>query len=148
MLSKIEPKTADEAQYNLAYPVASAIIHGDFGIEQVSQSALSEPKTLDMMKKLFFEVDENLDAKFPQKRICRAEIVTADGKEYVSDECEPRGEAHENIGIDWLSDKFRRITAPVLKKDGQELVIDLVSREEDMPIRELIDKINSPSLRR
>ena len=148
MLSKIEPKTADEAQYNIAYPIASAIIHGDFGIEQVASSALSEPETLEMMKKLFFEVDENLDSKFPQKRICRAEIITADGKKYLSDECEPRGEAHENIGIDWLADKFRRITAPVLKKDGQETVIELVSREEDMPIRELIDKINSPSYRR
>lgn len=148
MLSKIEPKTADEAQYNIAYPIASAIIHGDFGIEQVASSALSEPETLDMMKKLFFEVDENLDSKFPQKRICRAEIITKDGQKYVSDECEPRGEAHENIGIDWLADKFRRITAPVLNKDGQELVIELVSREEDMPIRELIDKINSPSYRR
>ncbi len=35
MLSKIVPKTADEAQYNIAYPVASAIIHGDFTFTQV-----------------------------------------------------------------------------------------------------------------
>ncbi len=143
MLSKIEPKTADEAQYNIAYPVAAAIVYGDFGIDRVSEEALSDEKTLDMMKRLTFEVDEALDARFPQKRICRAEITARDGKTYISDECEPRGEAHENIGIGWLADKFRRITATVLKKEAQELAIELISRDEDMPIRELVDKINA-----
>lgn len=143
MLSKIEPKTADEAQYNIAYPVAASIVYGDFGIDRVADDALSDEKTLSMMKKLYFEVDEALDAKFPKKRICRAEILTKDGKTYISDECEPRGEAHEGIGVDWLSDKFRRITAPVLKKEAQELAIELISRDEDMPIRELVDRINA-----
>ena len=147
MLSKIEPKTADEAQYNIAYPVAASIVYGDFGIDRVTDEALTDEKTLAMMKKLYFEVDEALDAKFPKKRICRAEILTKDGKTYISDECEPRGEACENIKIDWLSDKFRRITAPVLKKEAQELAIELISREEDMPIRELVDRINAPENR-
>ena len=143
MLSKIEPKTADEAQYNIAYPVAASIIYGDFGIDRVREEALNDEKTLEMMKRLSFEVDEEIDAQFPQKRICRAEIITRDGKKYVSDNCEPRGEARENIKIDWLSDKFRRITAPVLTKYGQELAIKLISSDSDMPIRELVDRINS-----
>ena len=147
MLSKIEPKTADEAQYNIAYPVAASIVYGDFGIDRVADEALGDEKTLAMMKKLYFEVDEALDAQFPAKRICRAEIVTKDGKTYISDECEPRGEACENIKIDWLADKFRRITSPVLKKEAQELAIKLISREEDMPIRELVDRINAPKNR-
>ena len=96
-----------------------------------------------MMKKLSFEVDEELDMKFPAKRICRAEITTLDGKVYLSDECEPRGEAHENIGIDWLTDKFRRITAPVLTADAQNLAIELITSDEDIPIRNLVDRINS-----
>ena len=143
MLSKIEPKTADEAQYNIAYPVAAAVVYGDFGIDRVADEALGDEKVLAMMKKLSFEVDEALDAQFPAKRICRAEILTKDGKTYISDECEPRGEARENIKIDWLADKFRRITAPVLKKEAQELAIKLISAEGDMPIRELVDRINA-----
>ena len=147
MLSKIEPKTVDEGQYNIAYPVACAIVHGDFGIDSLLGDALSDADTLLMMKKLSFEVDRELDTKFPKQRICRAEITTKDGNKYISADCEPRGEAHENIGIDWLSDKFRRITSPVLKKEAQELAIKLISREEDMPIRELVDRINAPKNR-
>ncbi len=147
LLSKIEPKTADEAQYNIAYPVASSLIHGDFTIAQVQEDALSDARVLQMMKKLSFEVDEAIDAKFPAKRICRAEITVKGGKTYISDECEPRGEAHENIGIDWLSDKFYRISATALTKEGQDLAIKLITAEEDMPIRELVDKINAPEYR-
>ncbi len=142
LLSKIEPKTADEAQYNIAYPVATAVIYGDFGIEHLSEDSLYDKKILSMMKKLRFETDPKLDKEFPKRRICRVEIETLDGKKYLSPECEPRGEACENIGIDWLSDKFRRITAPVLTKEGQETAISLIASEEDMPIRELVDKIN------
>jgi 2-methylcitrate dehydratase PrpD len=142
LLSKIEPKTADEAQYNIAYPVATAVIYGDFGIEHLSEDSLYDKKVLSMMKKLRFETDPKLDKEFPKRRICRVEIETLDGKKYLSPECEPRGEACENIGIDWLSDKFRRITAPVLTKEGQEIAISLIASEEDMPIRELVDKIN------
>ena len=146
LLSKIEPKTADEAQYNIAYPVASSLVYGDFGIEQVQTDNLNDEKTLAMMKKLSFEVDETFDSKFPEHRICRAEILTNDNKLYVSDECEPRGESCENIGIDWLSDKFKRITAPFISKNNQEEIIDLISSDEDMPIRTIVEKINSALL--
>lgn len=142
-LSKIEPKTVDEAQYNIAYPVASALVYGDFGITQVWEKALSDEKTLEMMKRLSFEVDEKLDAQFPARRICRAEIATKDGKVYISDECEPRGEAKENIKAPWLCDKFKRITAPFLSEEGQEKIISMIISDEDMPIRELVDTANT-----
>lgn len=142
MLSKIVPKTADEAQYNIAYPVASAIIYGDFGFTQVLEENLNDPAVIDMMNRLEFKVDNNLDLRFPAERICRAEIITKSSECYVSSECEPRGEAKENIGIDWLSDKFRRITGPVLSKDSQNTLLELITQSNDMPIREIVDTIN------
>ena len=142
MLSKIVPQTADEAQYNIAYPVASSIIYGDFGFTQVMEENLNDPKVIDMMNRLEFKVDENLDARFPAERICKAEIETLDGKRYISRECEPRGEAKENIGIDWLSNKFYRITGPVLSKDAQDTLLELITQSDDLPIREIVDITN------
>ena len=140
MLSKIVPKTADEAQYNIAYPVAAALVYGDFGYAQLKN--LGDPKVVDMMSRLRFKVDPKLDAQFPAKRICRAVIETNDGRILISPDCEPRGEAHENIGIDWLTDKFRRITAPVLTAEGQEKLLNLLTGEENVPIRQIIDTAN------
>ena len=140
MLSKIVPKTADEAQYNIAYPVAAALVYGDFGYAQLKN--LGDPKVVDMMSRLRFKVDPKLDAQFPAKRICRAVIETKDGRILTSPDCEPRGEAHENIGIDWLTDKFRRITAPVLSAEGQEQLLNLLTGEDNVPIRQIIAAAN------
>ncbi len=142
MLSKIIPQTADEAQYNIAYPVAAAIIYGDFGFTQVMEENLNNPDVIRMMKRLEFKADEILDKRFPAERICRAEIETLDGKRYISRECEPRGEAKENVGIDWLSDKFYRITGPVLSKQAQDELLKLITQTTDLPIREIVDKVN------
>lgn len=143
-LSKIEPKTADEAQYNIAYPVATSILFGDFGINHVWEENLKNPEIHAMMKRLSFEVDEELDALFPAKRICRAEITTKDGNTYISPNCEPRGEAHENISVDWLCDKFYRITGPVITKEGQDKILSLITGDVNLPLRTLIDTVNTP----
>ncbi len=142
MLSKIVPQTADEAQYNIAYPVASSIVYGDFGFTQVLEENLNDSTVIDMMSRLEFKVDDALDARFPAERICRAEIKTKQGDTYISSECEPRGEAKENIGIDWLSDKFYRITGPVLSKQAQDKLLKLITQDNDLPIREIVDTVN------
>ena len=142
LLSKIHPQTADEAQYNIAYPVAVAVVYGDFGIQNVMEESLNDPEILSMMEKLYFEVDERLDSMFPAKRICRAEIYTNDGKVYVSGECEPRGEAHENIGTDWLCDKFCRITAPFISKMGQSTILKQITENENISVREIVKTVN------
>ena len=142
LLSKIVPRTVDEAQYNIAYPVAAALVYGDFGYAQVRQENLGDPKVLAMMEKLSFAVDPELDVQFPAHRICRAELTTTDGRHLVSPECEPRGEACENIDLPWLCNKFRRITGPVFTSAGQDALLDMLCREEDLPIRAIVDTAN------
>jgi len=61
----------------------------------------------------------------------------------MSKEWEPQGEAKDNIGIDWLCDKFKRITAPLLTEEGIDAILNLVTGEADLPIRRIVDKINN-----
>ena len=145
LLSKIVPKTADEAQYNIAYPVAAALVYGDFGLAQVREESLGDPAVVEMMGKLSFATDPELDKQFPARRICVAEIVTKDGRTLVSQECEPRGEAHENIQFDWLADKFRRITGPVFTEQGQQHVLESLRGDLQMPVKQWIAKLNDPA---
>lgn len=140
MLSKEIPSCADEAQYNIAYPVASSIVNGGFSIAQVEQT--SDPKVHRMMEKLAFYCDPELDAQFPAKRLCRVRMVLKDGRTVVSGVHEPRGEAFENIGYDWLSEKFLRITGHRLTRQQQDaLIADLQS--DNWTVRGLIHKVNS-----
>ena len=68
-LSKIVPHTTDEAQYNIAFPVASALVHGDVGFLQMREEALDDQRVLDTMKRLEFKVDPEMEVVFPTKRM-------------------------------------------------------------------------------
>ena len=125
--------------------MAAAVCYGDFGLAQCNDKFLGDPKVLDMMKKLHFVCDEELDKKFPAQRICRAVIRTKDGKVYRSAEYEPRGEAKENIQWPWLEEKFRRVTGPVFTKEGQDAVVSMILGSEDLPIRSYVETINDPA---
>lgn len=144
MLSKIKPKTCDEAQYNIAYPTATAAVYGTFGINHTMDEALADPKVLDMMDRLSFEVDPELDAKFPSLRLSRVTVRTKDGREYSSPTFEPSGEAKDNIGIEWLIEKFKRITAPVITSAAQDKILAQILESEQLPLRTLVDTIASP----
>ena len=138
-LSKGIPASADEAQYNIAYPVASSIVNGGFSIAQVEQT--DDPAVHAMMEKLEFLCDAQLDAQFPAKRLCRVRMVLKDGRAVVSGVHEPRGEAFENIGYDWLAEKFLRITGHKLTRVQQDELI-AVLRNDSWTVRQLTEKVN------
>ncbi|MBE6929246.1 MAG: MmgE/PrpD family protein [Ruminococcaceae bacterium] len=142
LLSKIVPATVDEAQYNIAYPVAAALVYGDFGYAQVRQESLGDPVVVAMMDKLSFETDEALDRQFPARRICRVVLTTVDGRVFESPECEPRGEACENIGLDWLCDKFERIAGPVTDAESRAKLVSMMTGDEDVPVQAIVEEAN------
>lgn len=142
MLSKKIPTSADEAQYNISYPVAAAIVTGDFGFRQITEAFFQNPSILSMMGKISFEVDSKIDAQFPGKRICRATIFTKNGKQLHSSECEPKGEAFKNVGIEWISEKFKRITEPVITSEAQEIFLSLMVGDSEQSICKMLDVFN------
>ena len=110
-LSKIEPKDTDEAQYNIAWPVASALVFGDVGYPQVRDEALKDERVLGMMKRLSFEVNPELDAQFPGKRLAFVEIELKDGRTLKSKVYEAPGEMDDpELNLEWIQRKFKRIT--------------------------------------
>ena len=61
---------------------------------------------------------------------------------FISADCEPRGEACEGISNEWLSDKFCRMTSPLISQSGQKKIINLILGDESRKVRELVDLIN------
>ncbi len=145
MLSKIEPKDTDEAQYNIAWPVASAIVYGDVGYMQIRDEALHDSRVLRMMKRLSFVVDTDLDALFPGKRLAYVEVILKNGTRYKSRVYEAPGECDDpELSLGWIMDKFKRITAPIIDYSVQEDIIRIMTNpESDIRMGDLITWLNS-----
>jgi len=143
-LSKIEPHETDEAQYNIAFPVASALVWGDVGYPQVRQEALEEPAVLDLMKRLEFAVDPRMQEQFPAKRLAWVEILLKDGTAHRSAVYEAAGEPDDpELGLDWIVEKFRKRTAPVLGAAQQEELLGQMISHPGAPAADVVARVNA-----
>ena len=141
-LSKKVPTSTDEAQYNIAYPISAALVHGDLGYMQVREEALDNTKVLAMMKRLKFVTDPELDKLFPEKRLARVKIAFNDGTVLRSEIYAAPGEAQDNVGLNWITEKFKRITAPVMGVDKQNKLLEMLTGDIDVPLNTIVDYIN------
>jgi len=141
-LAKIVPSDTDEAQYNIAYPVASAIVNGDLGIAQVRDEALDDPRVLEILGRLEFKMDHEMEARFPNERFAWAEMQLKDGRAFKSEPVQADGEAWANVDLEWETKKFNRITAPLLSAEDQKAVLDALTGNLDVPMRDILDVVN------
>ena len=141
-LSKIVPHETDEAQYNIAFPVAAAIVHGDVGYAQMCNAAIGNPKVLDMMKRLAFDVDPEMEAQFPEKRLAWIEMELNDGTVYKTGPYAANGERTDNVDHKWIVKKFKRIVNPFLKEEGKCAALRVLTDNLDEPVREIVADLN------
>ncbi len=144
-LSKIYPKDTDEAQYNIAFPVATALVHGDVGFNQICNAALNNTDVLAMMDRLTFVVDPQMEARFPEERLAWVEITLKDGTYYRSEVFAAPGEHTDPaLSLDWICKKFKRITAPMLTADAQDKLLQMLTDPDaDKSINEIVLQINA-----
>ena len=141
-LSKIVPKDTDEAQYNIAYPVSTAIVNQGLGYPQICNAALSDQRVIDMMKRVEFVMDPDMEKEFPTKRLAWVEFFLKDGRTFKSRVYAANGEATDHIDMAWEEAKFRRITKPFLSDEGQTRVLSLLSGNLERSVPEVVAELN------
>ena len=141
-LSKKVPGSSDEAQYNIAWPVASALVFGDVGFSQVCEDALSNRDVQDMMRRLEFKVDPEMERQFPEKRLAWVEVTLKSREKYVSPVYAAPGEHTDHVDFQWIGGKFMRITRPMLEKEDQSALLNLLGGDLDIPVRNIVGRIN------
>lgn len=114
-LSRCHPANTEEAQYNLSYPVAAALVDSEVGPRQVLPPRLHDPAILELADKVEVEVEEEFERAFPAKTYAEVIVRTKDGAEYASGRMEPIWEPPATLPTDSeLKDKFVRLVEPVL----------------------------------
>lgn len=142
-LSKMIPHNTDEAQYNIAFPVAASLVHGDVGFEQIKDEAVKDQRVLSMMAKLEFKVDPKMDKEFPEKRLAWVDIELEDGIHHVSPVYAAPGEHTDpELNSGWIVKKFKRVTAPIISNEGQEKILQLLNTYNETAMRDIITTVN------
>jgi 2-methylcitrate dehydratase PrpD len=114
-LSRGHPVTTEEAQYNLSYPVAAALLDAEVGPHQVLPPRLHDPALLDLADRVEAEVDEACERAFPAKALAEVIVEARDGRQFASGTMEARWEPPDTLPTDAeLESKFSWLVEPVL----------------------------------
>jgi len=126
-LNTAPPADTEEAQYNMAFPVAAALIDGEVGPRQVLPPRIFDKDLLDLMLKITTEVSEEYENAFPDKTYADVYIETIHGKRYISERMEPRWEPPDTLPSDReLETKCRWLVNSVLGESSAQRLTELI----------------------
>ena len=92
-LSQDAPTTTEAAQYSLKWPVASALVAGEYRVPDVLVDGRDrDPAVQAIFDRTTVEVDEAMDAAFPARRLAAVDVLLDDGTTLSSGEVEAHGE--------------------------------------------------------
>ena len=108
------PRTTEEAQYSIAFPVAAALVFGRVGAGEVDARGLSEARVQRLLPAVTLFEDAGFSRRFPAERWARVHVTLADGRSFVSEPARARGNPENPLREDELRAKYRELATPVL----------------------------------
>jgi len=141
-LSRAHPRNTEQAQYNLAYPVAAALIDGELGPRQVLPPRIHDGAVLALADRVEAEVVPEYEQAFPEKTYADVEVVTQDGRIFTALRKQAPWEPASTLPTDdELSEKFQWLAGPVLGKDRAKGIIEMIwAFEGTGDVRQLIER--------
>jgi 2-methylcitrate dehydratase PrpD len=147
------PRTTEEAQFNVAWPVACMLVDGEIGPDQTLEKRLSDPQICELAQKVtvteseeFNELCRLYEIGDPRGRFSGAVTIRLkNGQEYFSGRVDSE-EAYPPTG--WneerINEKFRWLASFVLDDPRTETVLDLLWHfDEVKTVRKLTNLLYS-----
>jgi 2-methylcitrate dehydratase PrpD len=110
----VEPRSAFEGKFSLAYVISHAAIYGSVRLDAFTPERLADTELRELMKKVVIEADPELTAKFPGMRAARVAVTLTNGR--VVEHFAPyrRGDPEAPLTDAEINDKFLELAAPVI----------------------------------
>ena len=126
------PKDTEQAQYNLSFPLAAALVDGEVGPKQVMPPRIYNDQILRLADKVDAEVSEAFDRVFPEKACAEVIIHTTSGASFSSGTIEARWEPPADPPSDAdLEEKFTWLVTPVLGVEQSRKLCALIWRLDE-----------------
>ncbi len=136
------PKTTDEAQYSLPYPVAAMLVFGRLGAEEIDVPKLADARVRRLLGAMALTESAEYSRMFPAERWARVEITLNDGRKLASEPARARGNPENPLADEELRSKYFELAAPVLGRSRAERIERLVDElRHGGALVELLDEV-------
>ena len=131
-----------QAQYNIAYPVAAALIDGEVGPRQVMPPRIFDEDIRTLLATITTEPAAEYESAFPAKTYADVQIETVQGATFFSGRMEPRWEPPDDLPTDeQLQAKFHRLAGPVLGESRSGELQRLIWNFEQQPRADVLIRL-------
>jgi len=125
-----EPKTGDEAKFNIPFGIAVALVSGNAFVDRFTDQNLKDKQIQQLMGRVTVEHDPELDRGYPAERGARVEIITKEGRILRHALNLARGEPECPYSKLEIEDKFKYLTSGLIDLEAGQKIIEFVSRLE------------------
>lgn len=134
-LAGTAPRTTEEAQYSLPFPLAALLMRGRVGADEIGPSGLADLAILALASRVTLVADSRLSRRFPTERLAQVTFVLDDGTILQSALAEARGDAADPLSNAEISAKFQGLAAHLddALRRGIEDAVDELDRGGDVP---------------
>jgi 2-methylcitrate dehydratase len=134
---KSHPQTKEQADYNLKYLTAVALLDGQVGPEQLETERVCRDDVQDLLARVDVVAAQDLTDAYPQRTEARVNIALNDGRELHRAQSDFEGSPTRPMSWDRVVEKFHWLGEPFAGVTLRAEIIDAVQRLDTIPIAEL-----------
>jgi 2-methylcitrate dehydratase PrpD len=124
---RYEPVSPMQAQMNIEYCVAVALVEGQAGPQQFSNDRIVDPLLVDLAHKVRFEIDPEIEQIYPRAFPGKVAIRLRDGRTVQHAVPGPTGSPQCPMSLDTVGEKFHQLVDPILGHDRATRLAELVA---------------------
>jgi 2-methylcitrate dehydratase len=144
--SKDTPATKEQADYNLKYLLAVALIDGRVGPEQLQTERISRPDVQELLGRIDVRPDAALTARYPHATPVRMNVVLRDGRHLFRAQDDFEGAAHRPLTWARTVEKFHWLAEQYADDALRNAIIETVDHLESVPVSELTELLSNVSV--
>ncbi|OBH67137.1 2-methylcitrate dehydratase [Mycobacterium intracellulare] len=148
--NKEHPRTKEQADYNLKYLSAVALLDGGVGPEQLETERVLRTDVQDLLTRVDVTPADDLTAGYPQRTAARVHLRTHDGREFSREQDDYEGSPTRPMSWERVVDKFWWLAGPFCERTLGDEIIAAVARLDEIPVAALTALLGavSPTARR
>jgi 2-methylcitrate dehydratase PrpD len=135
-LDHVRPANMLAAKFSMPFSIATAIVHGNAGLDAFRDAARSNPAVMALAAKVRVNEDPALTAKLPALRPARVRIALTDGRQFEALAQTNKGDTEDPYSDADVIAKFHEVAGPIVGPSrASEIVAACLGLEEAPSLR-------------
>jgi 2-methylcitrate dehydratase len=137
--SKDHPQTKEQADYNLKYLIAAALLDDRVGPAQLEPARIRAPDAQALLARVEVHPDEHFTARYPRELCARITIRSKDQRVLVKEQLGYEGGLANPMSWDRTVEKFHWLSEAFAGEDLRSRLIRAVQQLDTMALSDLMD---------